>query len=168
MTLITSKIIGDDRGFFMEVFKQSEFSEAGLPDMFVQDNHSRSTKGVLRGLHYQYPQWQGKLVRVVNGEIFDVAVDIRKDSPNYGEWVGVYLNANSGQQLYVPPGYAHGFCVMSEFVDVVYKCTTMYKSQDDAGIKWNDPDIGVQWPISNPCISEKDQSAPLLSEIIVQ
>lgn len=152
----------------METFNQLVFSEARLPDEFVQDNHSRSTKGVLRGLHYQYPQWQGKLVRVLYGEIFDVAVDIRRDSPNYGEWVGEYLNAGNKQQLYVPPGYAHGFCVMSDTADVVYKCTTLYKPEDDAGIRWNDPEVNVEWPLTDPIVSEKDSTAPLLSEVHIQ
>lgn len=168
VVLITPKAFEDERGFFMETFNQLVFSEARLPDEFVQDNHSRSTKGVLRGLHYQYPQWQGKLVRVLYGEIFDVAVDIRRDSPNYGEWVGEYLNAGNKQQLYVPPGYAHGFCVMSDTADVVYKCTTLYKPEDDAGIRWNDPEVNVEWPLTDPIVSEKDSTAPLLSEVHIQ
>jgi dTDP-4-dehydrorhamnose 3,5-epimerase len=142
VVILHPRIFEDDRGFFMETYNQSSFSENGLPDEFNQDNHSRSSKGVLRGLHYQYPQWQGKLVRVISGEIFDVAVDIRKDSPNYGEWIGVPLSSTNFQQLYIPPGYAHGFCVVSEVAEVVYKCTTVYKPQDDAGIRWNDPGIG--------------------------
>lgn len=162
------RVFEDDRGFFMESYNQSSFAENGLPDEFNQDNHFRSAKGVLRGLHYQYPQWQGKLVRVISGEIFDVAVDIRKDSPHYGEWIGVTLSSTNFQQLYIPPGYAHGFCVVSEVAEVVYKCTTVYKPQDDAGIRWNDPDIGIQWPIENPLVSEKDQNAPLLSETHIQ
>ena len=168
VVLITPKVFEDDRGFFMETFNQAVYSEAGLPDLFVQDNHSRSIKGVLRGLHYQYPQWQGKLVRVISGEIFDVAVDIRQDSPGYGQWYGVYLDDEKRQQLYIPPGYAHGFCVVSDFADVSYKCTSLYKGQDDAGIRWNDPDIAVDWPVTEPLISDKDKSAPFLSEIKVQ
>ena len=166
--LITNREFADERGFFTETYNQRQFSEAGLPADFVQDNHSRSNRGVLRGLHYQYPQWQGKLVRVIRGEIFDVAVDIRSDSPNSGQWVGVTLNADSQQQVYVPPGFAHGFCVMSEFADVVYKCTTLYKSQDDAAIRWDDPQINIDWPLRDPVISEKDSNAPYLSEVNVQ
>ncbi len=152
----------------METFNQSAFAEVGLPDEFVQDNHSRSERGVLRGLHYQHPQWQGKLVRVISGEIFDVAVDIRRDSPNFGEWIGEYISAENRNQLYVPPGYAHGFCVVSDVADVVYKCTTLYNVKDDAGIRWNDPQINIDWPIENPLVSEKDRNAPLLSEIHIQ
>jgi len=168
VVLISSEFFEDDRGFFMETYNRDVFIEHGLPSEFVQDNHSRSAKGVLRGLHYQYPQWQGKLVRVISGEIYDVAVDIRKDSPHYGKWVGKYLNVDNKLQLYIPPGYAHGFCVVSEYADVVYKCTTAYKSQDDAGIKWDDPDIGVNWPVKSPLVSQKDQNAPKLSEIHIQ
>ncbi len=152
----------------METFHQGSFVDAGLPDNFVQDNHSRSGYGVLRGLHFQYPQWQGKLVRVINGEIFDVAVDVRIDSPTYGEWVGVTISAENKQQIYVPPGFAHGFCVVSEMADVVYKCTTLYKPSDDSGILWNDPAIGIDWPIENPIVSEKDMNAGLLSDLKVQ
>jgi len=168
VVIVTPKVFRDDRGFFMETFNQSEYSQHGLPDEFVQDNHSRSSKGVIRGLHYQYPLWQGKLVRVIYGEIFDVAVDIRRDSPTFSKWFGIYLNAESLQQLYIPPGYAHGFCVVSETADVVYKCTTTYRPRDDAGIRWNDPDIAVDWPVSDPVVSEKDQSAPLLADVHIQ
>jgi len=152
----------------METYNQVFFGAQGLPDHFVQDNHSRSSRGVIRGLHYQYPQWQGKLVRVINGEIFDVAVDIRRDSPDFGKWVGVYLSETNHQQLYVPPGYAHGFCVVSDIADVVYKCTTVYKPQDDAAIRWDDSEIGIKWPIDNPLVSDKDMQAPLLSEVYIQ
>jgi dTDP-4-dehydrorhamnose 3,5-epimerase len=168
VVILHPKVFADDRGFFMETYHQVFFGEQGLPDQFVQDNHSRSSKGVLRGLHYQYPQWQGKLVRVINGEIFDVAVDIRRDSPDFGKWVGVYLSEANHQQLYVPPGYAHGFCVVSDFADVVYKCTTVYKPQDDAAIRWDDPEIGVEWPVDSPLVSDKDRQAPLLSEVHIQ
>ncbi|MEM7562474.1 MAG: dTDP-4-dehydrorhamnose 3,5-epimerase [Pseudomonadota bacterium] len=163
--IVQPKVHGDHRGFFMETYNSAAFESAGLPDTFVQDNHSRSSKGVLRGLHYQYPQWQGKLVRVIAGEIFDVAVDIRKDSLTFGQWFGMHLNDKDHRQLYVPPGFAHGFCVTSDIADVVYKCTALYKSDDDAGIKWNDPEIGVKWPVADPEISEKDDKAPLLAEV---
>ena len=168
VVILHPNVFADDRGFFMETYNQVFFGDQGLPDQFVQDNHSRSSKGVLRGLHYQYPQWQGKLVRVINGEIFDVAVDIRRDSPDFGKWVGVYLSETNHQQLYVPPGYAHGFCVVSDVADVVYKCTTVYKPQDDAAIRWNDSEIGIEWPVKNPLVSDKDRQAPLLSEIHIQ
>ena len=168
VVIIHPRVFEDDRGFFMESFNQATFAQAGLADQFCQDNHSKSEKGVLRGLHYQYPQWQGKLVRVISGEIYDVAVDIRKDSPSFSKWIGVTLSADNKQQLYVPPGYAHGFCVTSEHAEVVYKCTALYKPEDDAGIRWDDPQIGISWPIRNPLVSDKDQVAPLLSEIAIQ
>ena len=131
----------------------------------MQDNHSRSTRGVLRGLHYQYPAWQGKLVRALVGEIFDVAVDIRRDSPHFGEWFGVILSASNRKQLYVPPGFAHGFCVVSEVSEMAYKCTSLYMPEDDAGVLWNDPEIGIEWPIEDPILSGKDAVAPRLSEL---
>ena len=163
--LITPKVFGDDRGFFMETYNAAKTADQGVPELFVQDNHSRSTKGVLRGLHYQYPQWQGKLVRVISGEIFDVAVDIRKNSNTFGQWYGVFLNSDNNQQLYIPPGFAHGFCVTSDVADVAYKCTSDYQANQDAGVLWNDADIGIKWPIQNPLLSEKDQIAPPLSDI---
>ncbi|MBX2867646.1 MAG: dTDP-4-dehydrorhamnose 3,5-epimerase [Acidiferrobacterales bacterium] len=165
VVLLTPKIHGDERGFFMETFNQATFGNLGLPDSFVQDNHSRSSYGVLRGLHFQYPQWQGKLVRVLNGEIFDVAVDVRADSPSFGQWVGVTLSAENKQQLYIPSGYAHGFCVTSDIADVAYKCTSLYKPEDDVGIRWDDPDVNVEWPISDPIVSTKDQAAARLRDI---
>jgi dTDP-4-dehydrorhamnose 3,5-epimerase len=165
--LIIPRVFEDERGFFLETFNAGVFEECGLPVNFVQDNHSRSTRGVLRGLHYQYPTWQGKLVRVVSGEIFDVAVDIRPESPTYGQWYGVTLSGDNKHQLYIPPGYAHGFCVLSDTVDVTYKCTALYNPSEDAGIRWNDPDIGIDWPISDPVVSAKDRNAPLLKDIVL-
>ncbi len=165
--LIEPRVFEDDRGFFMETFNADDFANAGLPVNFVQDNHSRSSQNVLRGLHYQYPQWQGKLVRTILGEIFDVAVDIRRDSPTYGEWYGATLSDANKLQLYIPPGFAHGFCVMSEIADVVYKCTTLYKPSDDAAVRWNDLDIGIEWPIKNPLVSAKDAAAPALQDVVV-
>lgn len=162
--LITPQVFGDDRGFFMETYNSAKTAELGVPEVFVQDNHSRSTKGVLRGLHYQYPQWQGKLVRAIAGEIFDVAVDIRKDSATYGRWFGAFLNDENKQQLYVPPGFAHGFCVTSDIADVAYKCTSDYQPKQDVGIRWNDPDIAIDWPIKKPLLSDKDANAPLLKD----
>jgi len=164
VVLIEPSRFGDSRGFFAEVFHAEKFANAGLPSEFVQDNHSRSQAGVVRGLHYQYPSWQGKLVRVVIGEIFDVAVDIRRDSPNFGKWTGVTLSADNGHQLYIPPGFAHGFCTLTD-ADVTYKCTQVYKASDDAGIRWNDPDLGVEWPIKSPTVSEKDANAPFLKDL---
>ena len=165
--LIIPRVFEDDRGFFLETFNAAVFEECGLPVNFVQDNHSRSTRGVLRGLHFQYPSWQGKLVRAVAGEIFDVAVDIRPESPTFGQWYGVTLSGENKHQLYIPPGYAHGFCVLSETVDVTYKCTALYNPSEDAGIRWNDPDIGIDWPIGTPIVSDKDRNAPLLKDIVL-
>lgn len=163
--LVTPKVFGDDRGFFMETYNQDKAAELGLPTSFVQDNHSKSSKGVLRGLHYQYPQWQGKLVRVVQGEIFDVAVDIRAGSPTYGEWVGYSLNDENKQQLYVPEGFAHGFVVTSDTAEVVYKCTAMYAPEQEGSVLWNDPAIGINWPIDEPLLSAKDKVGTLLADL---
>lgn len=168
VVVIDPVVHGDERGFFMETFHQANFAQAGLPDHFVQDNHSRSSKGVLRGLHFQYPQWQGKLVRVIAGEIFDVAVDVRIDSPTYSKWYGVALSAENKKQIYVPPGYAHGFCVLSDSADVVYKCTTLYKPKDEIGVRWDDPAIGIEWPIKDPIVSGKDSQAGPLSDLKIR
>ena len=155
--LVTPAVFGDERGFFMETYNRDKARELGLPSDFVQDNHSKSSYGVLRGLHFQTPQWQGKLVRTVQGEIFDVAVDIRDGSVTYGEWVGFYLNDENKQQLYVPEGFAHGFCVTSETAEVVYKCTSLYAPEQEGSLLWNDPEIGIEWPIDVPNLSEKDK-----------
>lgn len=163
--LVTPQVFGDDRGFFMETFNQKKALELGLPAEFVQDNHSKSSKGVLRGLHYQCPQWQGKLIRVVQGEIFDVAVDIRADSETYGQWVGFYLNSENKQQLYVPEGFAHGFVVTSETAEVVYKCTSLYKPEQEGSVLWNDPTIGIEWPIDEPLLSAKDKEGQPLADL---
>jgi dTDP-4-dehydrorhamnose 3,5-epimerase len=153
--LIEPAIFRDERGFFMESYKYSDFVAFGIKEHFVQDNHSRSVKGVLRGLHYQkHPKAQGKLVRVVVGEVFDVGVDIRLGSPTYGKWVGEVLSAENKRMLYIPPGFAHGFCVLSDVADVLYKTTEEYAPEYDAGIIWNDPEIGIQWPIEHPILSE--------------
>lgn len=155
----------DPRGFFRETYKASEFAANGIPANFVQDNHSHSARGVLRGLHYQKsPQAQGKLVTVITGEIFDVAVDIRRGSPTYGRWVTKTLTASDGCMLYVPPGFAHGFCVLSEWADFLYKVTAEYAPDCERGIIWNDPDIGVQWPIAKPSLSERDSHLPRLRD----
>jgi dTDP-4-dehydrorhamnose 3,5-epimerase len=156
---------GDDRGFFMETFRSSVFSAAGLPEIFVQDNHSLSAAGTLRGLHYQIRNAQGKLVRVVAGEIFDVAVDMRRSSPNFGKWVGVTLSAENKKALWVPPGFAHGFLVTSPTAEVTYKCTTYYAPEYDRNVLWSDPDINIAWPsTSEILLSERDKRAPLLKD----
>lgn len=162
---MTPRVFGDDRGFFMETFHRRTAAEAGIPTEWVQDNHSYSQHGVLRGLHYQYPTWQAKLVRVVTGEIFDVAVDIRRDSPTYGKWFGASLSTDNKQIMYVPEGFAHGFCVTSTDAHVLYKCTALYVPEEDAGVLWNDPDIGIEWPIDEPVLSGKDQQAPRLKDV---
>lgn len=167
VVLIEPVVFRDERGFFVETYKYSEFAAFGIKERFVQDNHSRSTRGVIRGLHYQNPpKAQGKLVRVILGEIFDVAVDIRKGSPTYGKWVGVRLSAESRQMLYIPPGFAHGFCVLSDAAEVLYKATEEYAPECEAGILWNDPEIGVEWPVQDPIVSQKDTRWPTLSNAV--
>lgn len=159
--LVETQTLEDDRGFFAEVYKMSEFSAHGISQAFVQDNLSRSVRGTLRGLHYQeHPKAQGKLVMVLKGRIFDVAVDIRVDSPTCGKWVGEVLSAENRRMLYMPPGFAHGFCVLSDEADVFYKVTEEYAPELDRGIIWNDPDIGIQWPIADPILSPKDAQLP--------
>jgi dTDP-4-dehydrorhamnose 3,5-epimerase len=163
--LIEPKRHGDDRGFFLETYKMSSFSANGIPQSFVQDNLSHSARGVLRGLHYQkHPQAQAKLVMPLRGRIFDVAVDIRQRSPFYGQWVGLELSAERFQMLYVPVGFAHGFCVLSEEADVLYKVTAEYAPDLDRGIAWNDPEIGIQWPVVEPLLSPKDAGLPNLAQ----
>lgn len=165
VVIIEPRIFRDERGFFKETFHSGKYGDAGLPARFVQDNYSRSAGGTIRGLHYQIQQPQGKLVQVFKGEIFDVAVDIRRDSPQFGKWVGVLLNDENHRQLYVPPGFAHGFCVVSEEADVFYKCTDMYAPKHERTILWNDPAIGVTWPdVASPILSEKDLTGVSLSE----
>ena len=155
----------DDRGFFFEVYHRRKYGEGGIAERFVQDNHSRSAGGILRGLHGQRRNPQGKLVRVIEGEIFDVAVDIRRGSPNFARWVGVNLSGENFKQLYIPPGFLHGFFVISEHADVEYKCTDFYDAEDEIGVRWDDPEIGVAWPAGDPHLSAKDAALPLLSEI---
>jgi len=163
--IIEPDVYSDSRGFFMESFHARKYAEQGLDIKFVQDNHSRSPRGVLRGLHYQLEQPQGKLVRVVSGTVFDVAVDIRKGSPTFSQWVGVELSGDNFKQIYVPPGFAHGFCVLSESADFLYKCTDYYAPEDEHGILWNDPDIGIEWPGSDFLISGKDKKNCLLKDM---
>jgi dTDP-4-dehydrorhamnose 3,5-epimerase len=163
--MIEPKVFGDDRGFFFESFNERVFAEkTGINTQFVQDNHSRSGKNVLRGLHYQMQQTQGKLLRVVAGEIFDVAVDIRKSSPTFGKWVGCLLSGENKRQFWVPPGFAHGFLVVSDLADVLYKTTDYYAPQHERSILWNDPDIGIDWPLDGgtPILSAKDEAGQRL------
>jgi dTDP-4-dehydrorhamnose 3,5-epimerase len=163
LILIEPKVFEDGRGFFMETYKMPDFAAADIKVNFVQENHSRSSKGVLRGLHYQNPPFaQGKLVSVVRGEIFDVAVDIRKGSPTWGKWVGVILSEKNKHILYIPEGFAHGFCVLSQTTQVIYKTTDVYSAVSEAGIIWNDADLNIQWPVKEPILSEKDKKWPTL------
>lgn len=165
--VIETTVFGDERGYFMETYQKEEFAKLGLDVDFVQDNQSRSKKGVLRGLHFQYTQPQGKLVRVIKGEVFDVAVDLRKDSPTYGKWEGVILSEENKKQFYIPPGFAHGFVVLSDIAEFTYKCTDFYKADDEGGIKWDDPEIGIDWPIDDIdeiILSDKDKEWLSLSE----
>jgi dTDP-4-dehydrorhamnose 3,5-epimerase len=161
VVLISPTVFGDDRGFFMETYKQSEFRAAGIEAPLVQENHSRSAAGTLRGLHYQRePRAQGKLVRVVHGAIYDVAVDIRHGSRTFGRWVAIALTADSRQALYVPPGFAHGFCVTSDVADVIYMTTEEYAPDLEHGISWNDPSLAIPWPIAEPTLSARDRTWP--------
>lgn len=164
--IIEPKVHGDPRGFFMETFQAKRYADiAGIDLPFVQDNHSRSARGVLRGLHAQKQRPQGKLVRCARGEVFDVAVDINPVSPNFGTWVGVVLSDVNQRQFWVPPGYAHGFVVLSDIADFEYKCTDYYDPSDEIGLIWNDPDVGIDWPIKDPLLSAKDQALPTLAEL---
>ena len=165
--IIEPNVFGDDRGFFLETFQLARYrNEAGITLPFVQDNHSRSARGVLRGLHFQRTKPQGKLVRVVKGEVFDVAVDIREGSSTFGEWEGVILSEENKRQFWVPPGFAHGFVVLSDIADFEYKCTDYYDPKDEGSILWSDPDLNISWPLSDPILSQKDISAPLLADIL--
>ncbi len=163
--IIEPQVHGDARGFFVETWHARRYAEHGLPDHFVQDNHSRSSRGVLRGLHYQLQQPQGKLVRVALGEVFDVAVDIRRGSPTFGQWVGVRLSGENHRQFYVPPGFAHGFCTLSETADFLYKCTDYYHPQSEHGVLWDDPDIGIEWPDLDVRLSDKDRNNRRLCDL---
>jgi dTDP-4-dehydrorhamnose 3,5-epimerase len=154
----------DERGFFAETYHEPRYREAGIPGPFVQDNHSRSARGTLRGLHGQFPRAQGKLVRVVSGEVWDVVVDARRGSPAYGKFAAASLSAENFRQLYAPPGVIHGFCVLSEFAEVEYKCTEVYHPEDEFSVSWNDPDLAVPWPLSEPLLSAKDRNAPRLRD----
>jgi dTDP-4-dehydrorhamnose 3,5-epimerase len=163
--IIEPKVFGDQRGFFLETFQAQRYEQAGIPGPFVQDNLSFSRRGVLRGLHFQNPNSQGKLVYALQGEVFDVAVDIRRGSPTYGRWVGCTLSAENKRQLWVPTGFAHGFCVVSETALFAYKCTEYYNPSGEVSIRWDDPVIGIDWPVSAPKLSAKDKAAPRLDAI---
>ena len=167
VVLIAPQVFGDERGYFMEVWHERKFESGGLPLRFVQDNQSRSRRNILRGLHYQVRQPQGKLVRTLIGEVFDVAVDLRKRSPTFGRWVGAALSADNKHQLYIPPGFAHGFLVTSDLADVEYKCTDFYAPEHERSLAWNDPSVGVVWPLAPgvaPVLSAKDQAGVLLRD----
>ena len=168
LVIIEPLVHGDGRGYFMELWKASSYAGALFPGQFVQSNISRSGAGVLRGLHYQYPQPQGKLVSVLEGRVFDVAVDIRTDSPTFRKWAGVELSGHNHRQLYVPEGFAHGFCVLGDGALMNYLCTEQYYASYDLVIAWNDPDIAVEWPIEAQSMSDKDRNAPLLREVALE
>jgi dTDP-4-dehydrorhamnose 3,5-epimerase len=163
--IIEPRVFRDARGFFVETYHARRYHEAGLDAVFVQDNHSRSVRGTLRGLHWQVERPQGKLVRVLLGEIYDVAVDIRLDSPTFGQWVGFTLSAENFRQAWIPPGFAHGFCVTSEIAEVEYKCTDFYDPPSERGLIWNDPEVAIEWPIRDPILSARDQQHPTLASL---
>lgn len=162
--IITPKVLGDERGFFMEIFKKSILADAGITETFVQDNHSRSSKNIIRGLHFQWEPPMGKLMRVTRGSAFLVAVDIRKNSPTLGQWFGLEVSEENKKQVYAPAGFARGFCSLSDITEVQYKCTGEYNGKAESGILWNDPAIGIKWPVENPILSEKDQNAQTLEQ----
>jgi len=163
--VIEPKIFQDSRGLFVETYHAQRYTEAGIAQQFVQDNYSRSVRGTLRGLHFQEPHAQGKLVMAVEGAVYDVVVDIRKGSPSFGKWYGVELSAENMRQIYVPPGCAHGFCVVTDQAAFLYKCTDFYSLKDERGILWSDPALGIMWPMSDPLLSLKDQTNPTLAQI---
>jgi dTDP-4-dehydrorhamnose 3,5-epimerase len=163
--VIEPQVFGDSRGFFYESYNEAKYRDAGIDRRFVQSNVSRSARGVLRGLHYQWPHPQGKLVSVLEGEVYDVAVDIRRNSPTFGQWAGVMLTAENHRHFWIPEGFAHGFCVVSEHATFSYQCTDLYDAKADGGVRWDDPAIGIDWPVSEPLLSDKDQKAPLLTDV---
>jgi dTDP-4-dehydrorhamnose 3,5-epimerase len=164
VVLVEPRVFGDARGYFFESYHAQRYEEAGIPTHFVQDNLSRSVKGTLRGLHFQEPHAQGKLVYCVRGAVFDVAVDIRRGSPNFGKWFGAELSEDNHRQMWVPAGFAHGFCVLSDTADFFYKCTDLYHPEYDSGVAWDDPEIGVKWPVETPLLSDKDRKLPRLAD----
>lgn len=163
--LIQPRVFRDERGSFLETWRRDRYAEAGIPTEFVQDNAAVSRRGVLRGLHYQWPEPQGKLVTVLQGEVFDVAVDIRRGSPTFGKWLGEILSGRNGSQLWVPEGFAHGYVVLSEVATLAYKCTRGYSPESDAAIRWDDPELGISWPAKDPILSPKDLEAPALAHL---
>lgn len=166
LILIVPQVFRDERGFFLERYKRSEFERAGIKEYFIQDNHSRSKKNVLRGLHYQkHPHGQGKLIYCVRGRIFDVAVDIRVGSPTFKKWIGVELSEENNYIFYIPVGFAHGFLVLSDEAEIIYKCTDEYSVEHERGIIWNDPEININWPVTSPILSERDRALPLLKNV---
>ena len=165
MLIIEPRCFRDERGFFLESFQRERYQAAGIIDDFVQENHSHSIKGVLRGLHFQIKRPQAKLVTIIRGSIFDVGVDLRTGSPTFGQWFGKILSDESPSQIYMAPGFAHGFCVLSEVADVHYKVSRIYDPSDEGGVLWNDPDMGIQWPLDNPNMSDRDRNYPRLRDI---
>ncbi len=165
VVLVEPTIHRDQRGFFLETYSEPRYRENGIPERFVQDNHSRSSRHILRGLHAQSPNPQGKLVRCVEGAVWDVAVDVRVGSPSFGRWVGFELSADNFRQLYVPPGCLHGFVVLSDTAQFEYKCTALYDSTADFGVRWDDPELAIEWPVESPVVSDKDRAAPLLAGV---
>lgn len=163
--VIEPRVFGDSRGFFYESYNEKTFRDAGIDRRFVQSNVSRSSRGVLRGLHYQWPNSQGKLVSVLEGEVYDVAVDIRRGSPTFGQWAAAMLTADNHRHFWIPEGFAHGFCVVSEFATFAYQCTDLYSPTADGSVRWDDPAIGIDWPVSDPLLSDKDARAPLLADV---
>jgi dTDP-4-dehydrorhamnose 3,5-epimerase len=165
--IVEPKVHGDARGFFFEAYQQRRYADAGIPGPFVQDNISRSARGILRGLHYQHPRAQGKLISVLGGRIWDVAVDVRRGSATFGKWVGVELSDENRRQLWVPGGFAHGFCVLSDSADVAYKCTDLYAPEHEHTILWNDPQLAIRWPVEQPKLSAKDLAGKALADSVL-
>ena len=162
--IIEPELFQDDRGYFTEMYHRAKFENAGIKENFVQDNRSRSRQGTIRGLHYQLGKPQGKLIWTLSGKVFDVAVDIRRKSPTFGKWLGIMLSSENKKSVYIPPDFAHGFCVLSEEAEIFYKCTEFYSPENERTIRWDDPDLAIDWPIMNPILSEKDSAAPLLKD----
>lgn len=162
--LLEPRVFGDSRGFFVETFHAQRYTDAGIPGPFVQDNLSRSVRGTLRGLHFQEPNGQGKLVQVLAGAVWDVVVDVRKGSPTFGRWMAAELSSGNKWQLWIPPGFAHGFCVLSDSADFFYKCTSLYAPESERSVAWDDPDLAIPWPVKEPLLSVKDQRAPRLKD----
>jgi dTDP-4-dehydrorhamnose 3,5-epimerase len=166
--LVEPQVYKDPRGYFLETFNAAKYTQSSIPDKFLQDNHSHSERNTVRGLHYQLNQPQGKLIYVVSGEIYDVCVDIRHGSPHFGHWYGCLLSMANHRQMYVPEGFAHGFAVLSDSADVIYKCTRLYDAKDDRGILFNDPELRIDWPINKPLLSEKDRKNPTLAQLALE